>query len=203
MAMMAIAFKSFLLLTVLLLVSLLLRNTAVEGFAPGAISCHRSHNNNNNHPAAAKTNCATELSAVTAVGASRRQVWTMVGSALLGSAALVLVASAPAAHAQVIKELDMSLPNYAEVKSPTASVETAKSLYIDKAPQGGTNTNAPTGLAAIFGTKRDEGDNNKNNNNKKQSKPKEKTDAQGYILFLNENSCLLPAAASVYFVVYM
>ena len=75
----------------------------------------------------------------------------------------------------------MSLPNYAEVKSPTASVETAKSLYIDKAPQGGTNTNAPTGLAAIFGTKRDEGDNNKNN--KKQSKPKEKTDAQGYILF--------------------
>lgn len=77
------------------------------------------------------------------------------------------------------KELDMSLPNYSDVKSPKASVETVKSLYVDKSPPSkgasASSEKMPDFFAVLGGVV--------GGDKKKQPKEKkEKTDAQGYVI---------------------
>ena len=112
----------------------------------------------------------------------RRQVLTRIGTAVV-AAWWPLTAAPTVVHASAYKELDMSMPNYSDVKSPKASVETVKSLYVDKSP-----TNTPTNKVSASSEKMPDafalfGGVVGGDKKKKPKEKKEKTDAQGYILF--------------------
>lgn len=100
---------------------------------------------------------------------SRRQIFWGTAGVIAGAAATTAW-NVNEAQAAGVKELDMGLPSYGDIKSPKASVETVKSLSVDTSKAG-----SAMGISTSK-KKRGGGD-----DTKKKEPKKEKTDAQGYI----------------------
>jgi len=114
----------------------------------------------------------TEISATSSTTTTtRRQIIWGTAFGIAGAAAAT-VSSVAEAEAAGVKELDMALPSYGDIKSPKASVENVKSLSVDTSKGGGS-----LGISSSQKKRGAGGDDKK----KKEQPKKEKTDAQGYI----------------------